>query len=48
MEKLLLIAKDFKLRRMKILRVRILRQNLMKHKSKKSLNLWIPHKQVQE
>ena len=39
MEKLLLIAKDFKLRRMKILRVRILRQNLMKHKWKKSLNL---------
>ena len=34
MEKLLLIVKDFKLRRMKILKVRILRQNLMKHKSK--------------
>ena len=39
MEKLLLIAKDFKLRRVKFLKVRILRQKLMKHKWKKSLNL---------
>ena len=39
MEKLLLIAKDFKLRRLKILKVRIPRQKLMKHKWKKSLNL---------
>ena len=39
MEKLLLIAKDFKLRRLKILKVRILRQKLIKHKWKKSLNL---------